>query len=86
MAVRAVGCFLGSVATALVGDHLGRRRTMMVGVVTMMVGAVLQGTSSTLAHMIVGRVVCGIGMGFINSTGPVLQAEFSPKTIRGLCE
>jgi MFS family permease len=33
--------------------------------------------------MVVGRIVSGIGMGFINSTVPVLQAEFSPKASRG---
>jgi MFS family permease len=33
--------------------------------------------------MIVARIVSGIGMGFINSTCPVLQAEFSPKAARG---
>jgi MFS family permease len=33
--------------------------------------------------MIVARIVSGIGMGFINSTVPVLQAEFSPKATRG---
>jgi MFS family permease len=34
--------------------------------------------------MVVARVVSGFGMGFINSTVPVLQAEFSPKTSRGV--
>jgi MFS family permease len=33
--------------------------------------------------MIVARIVSGIGMGFINSTVPVIQAEFSPKATRG---
>jgi MFS family permease len=33
--------------------------------------------------MIVARVVSGIGMGFVNSTVPVIQAEFSPKASRG---
>lgn len=36
--------------------------------------------------MIVSRIVSGMGMGFINSTVPVLQAEFSPKATRGICE
>ena len=36
--------------------------------------------------MIVARIVSGVGMGFINSTVPVFQAEFSPKATRGLCE
>lgn len=33
--------------------------------------------------MIVARIVSGYGMGFINSTAPVLQSEFSPKASRG---
>lgn len=34
--------------------------------------------------MIIARIVSGIGMGFINSTVPVMQAEFSPKATRGI--
>lgn len=52
----------------------------------MIVGAVLQATAYGRVQMIVGRVVSGIGMGAINSTVPVLQAEFSPKATRGICE
>lgn len=52
----------------------------------MIIGAVLQATSYTRAHMIVGRIVSGFGMGAINSTVPVLQAEFSPKASRGVCK
>ncbi|KAH0414999.1 general substrate transporter, partial [Aureobasidium melanogenum] len=45
--------------------------------------ALLQATAYHVAHMIVARIVSGIGMGFINSTVPVIQAEFSPKATRG---
>jgi hypothetical protein len=51
----------------------------------MMIGALLQATAYTRAHMVIARVVSGVGMGFINSTVPVFQAEFSPKATRGLC-
>jgi sugar porter (SP) family MFS transporter len=34
--------------------------------------------------MVVARVVSGIGMGFVNSTVPVFQSEYSPKASRGL--
>ena len=34
--------------------------------------------------MVVARVVSGVGMGFINSTVPVFQSEYSPKASRGL--
>lgn len=49
----------------------------------MIVGALLQATAYSKAHMIVARIVSGVGMGFINSTVPVMQAEFSPKASRG---
>jgi hypothetical protein len=52
----------------------------------MIVGALLQATAYSRAHMIVARIVSGVGMGFINSTVPVFQAEFSPKASRGLCK
>jgi MFS family permease len=43
----------------------------------------LQATAYHVPHMLVARVVSGIGMGFVNSTVPVIQAEFSPKASRG---
>lgn len=51
----------------------------------MIIGALLQATAYARAHLIVGRIVSGLGMGWINSTVPVFQAEFSPKATRGLC-
>lgn len=80
-----MGCFLGSVVTAFVGESLGRRKTITGGVIVMIIGAVLQATAYSRAHMIVARIVTGVGMGAINSTVPVLQAEFAPKATRGLC-
>lgn len=51
----------------------------------MIVGAILQATAYSRAQLIVGRIVSGIGMGFINSTTPVFQSEFSPQGSRGVC-
>lgn len=86
VAIYEIGCFLGSVATAIVSEQLGRRRSIAIGCVIMIIGAVLQATSYSRAQMIVARIVSGCGMGFINSTVPVLQAEFSPKATRGICK
>jgi MFS family permease len=58
---------------------------MAFGATIMIVGAVIQASAFSRAHLITGRVISGVGMGCINSTGPVLQAEFSPKMTRGLC-
>jgi MFS family permease len=86
VAIYEVGCFFGSILTAFVGEQLGRRKSIGGGVIIMIIGALLQATSYSRAQMIVARIVAGIGMGAINSTIPVLQAEFSPKATRGICK
>jgi MFS family permease len=86
VAIYEVGCFFGSVLTAIVGEQLGRRKSIGGGVIIMIIGALLQATSYSRAQMIVARIVAGVGMGAINSTVPVLQAEFSPKATRGICK
>lgn len=40
---RAVGCFLGCIATFVFGENLGRRWSLAVGAIIMVVGALLQG-------------------------------------------
>jgi MFS family permease len=51
----------------------------------MMIGSLLQSTAYTRAHLLVARIVSGFGLGAVNSTVPVFQAEFAPKATRGLC-
>ncbi|KAF5569761.1 sugar transporter STL1 [Fusarium phyllophilum] len=84
VAIYEVGCFFGAVFSSIWGEKLGRRRSVFIGCVFLIIGAVLQAASYTRAMMIVGRIVAGIGMGTVNSTVPVMQAEFSPKSSRGI--
>jgi sugar porter (SP) family MFS transporter len=70
--------------TAIVGEKLGRRKSVGLGALISIVGTVLQTTAYSRAHLIVGRIVSGFGLGIINSTVPVMQAEFSPKASRGI--
>ena len=71
-------------ATAIVGEKLGRRKSVGIGAIISIIGALLQATAYNRAHLIVGRIISGVGLGFINSTVPVMQAEFSPKASRGI--
>ncbi|KAF5007604.1 hypothetical protein FDECE_6068 [Fusarium decemcellulare] len=84
VAIFEIGCFFGAVFAAIWGEKLGRRRSVLIGCVVMIIGAVLQAASYTRAMMIVGRIVSGLGLGTVNSTIPVMQAEFSPKSSRGI--
>ncbi|KAF5971859.1 sugar transporter STL1 [Fusarium coicis] len=84
VAIYEIGCFFGAVFSSIWGEKLGRRRSVFIGCVFLIIGAVLQAASYTRAMMIVGRIVAGVGMGTVNSTVPVMQAEFSPKSSRGI--
>jgi MFS family permease len=49
-----LGCFCGAVITIFIGDILGRRRMIFLGSAIMVIGAILQCSSFSLAQLIVG--------------------------------
>ncbi|WOO86312.1 Sugar transporter STL1 [Vanrija pseudolonga] len=78
-----IGAFIGSILCSLVGERIGRRYSLLVGTLVMLVGTAWQAASSSSGVMIGARIFSGIGIGFIASTAPVLQSEISPPKIRG---
>ncbi|RFU24123.1 hypothetical protein B7463_g12215, partial [Scytalidium lignicola] len=78
-----LGCAIGCIASSLSGDRFGRLAFIHVGSVGICIGAALQAASFQVAQMIVGRIVAGIGLGFITSNVTVWQAELVPRNIRG---
>ncbi|EEH10661.1 sugar transporter [Histoplasma capsulatum G186AR] len=78
-----LGCFLGAILTIFIGNPLGRRRTIFTGCIIMSIGALLQCTSYHLPHLIVGRIVTGIGNGINTSTVPTWQSETAKSHDRG---
>ncbi|KAL2787053.1 general substrate transporter [Aspergillus keveii] len=83
VAIYDIGCFIGSLSMLFYGDWLGRRRSIVLGGVLICIGALLQASSYTVAHMIIGRIVTGIGNGINTATVPVYQAEMSSSSSRG---
>jgi MFS family permease len=78
--IYAVGCFFGACFIFLVGDKLGRRKSIFLGTSVMLVGVIIQITSvpvgsGATAQFIVGRCITGIGNGINTSTIPTYQAE-----------
>lgn len=62
------GCFFGSLLALVFGEHLGRRRVIMLGCLILAIGGALQASASTIPHLIVGRIVAGLGNGLNTST------------------
>lgn len=78
-----IGCMIGALSCSSLGEKLGRRKSIFLGAVVMIIGSIIQATSFGLIQFIVGRIVTGFGNGFITSTVPVWQSECSPAHQRG---
>lgn len=62
VAIYEIGCFVGSLITALVGERLGRRMSILTGAIIMLGGAGMQAGVSAAGPMIAARVISGLGM------------------------
>ncbi|GAA5983286.1 hypothetical protein JCM5350_005868 [Sporobolomyces pararoseus] len=78
-----LGCLLGAIGAILYGDKMGRKTTILLGMIIMIVGTVIMTCSYSLSQFIVGRIVCGLGNGFNTATVPALQSELAPPATRG---
>ncbi|KAF4619794.1 hypothetical protein D9613_005153 [Agrocybe pediades] len=84
VAIYEIGCLIGALSNLWIGDRLGRRRTIALGGIIMIVGAILQAASFSYAQILVARVITGLGNGLNQtSTVPSYHAECSPAVRRG---
>ncbi|KAI0673197.1 general substrate transporter [Trametes maxima] len=74
-----LGCLMGGV----LGDRLGRIKTMLLGSLWVLFGAAIQCSAQNIAWMCCARIVNGIGTGYLNAIVPVWSAEVASHTSRG---
>ncbi|KAJ7689040.1 general substrate transporter [Mycena rosella] len=78
-----IGCLFGALAAMVFGENLGRKKTFLIGVVVMSVGALMQACAYSVSQMIVARVITGLGNGINTATAPVWQSETCKPSWRG---
>jgi MFS family permease len=72
-----LGCLAGCFGNFIIGDRLGRRKTIWLAMVWVIVGAALQASAYSRGHLIAGRIITGIGTGLKTSTVPMyVSTEF----------
>jgi predicted MFS family arabinose efflux permease len=64
-------------------DSLGRRKTIMLGAMINLVGAVLQCAAQNLAMVLVGRIFAGWAVGVLSMSVPIYQSECAHPKTRG---
>jgi MFS family permease len=65
------------------GDYFGRRLTILIGSIIFILGGGLQTGAQSLEYLYAGRVIAGIGVGFLVMIIPLYQAEIAHPSIRG---
>ncbi|KAI1787416.1 general substrate transporter [Ganoderma leucocontextum] len=78
-----LGTLLGCLMGGVLGDRIGRIRTMILGSIWVLFGAALQCSAQNIAWMCCARIINGIGTGHLNAIVPVWSAEVATHTSRG---
>jgi MFS family permease len=83
IAILEVGAFISSLVVGRIGDVFGRRKTILYGSVIFVIGGALQTFATSMAMMMLGRIIAGLGVGALSTIVPVYQSEISPPHNRG---
>jgi len=73
---------IGGVAFGFIADRVGRKRALMLSILTYSVCSFASGLSTTVLMLAVFRFVLGLGMGGEWNTGATLVAETWPTELR----
>jgi MFS transporter, SP family, xylose:H+ symportor len=78
-----VGCLSGSLLSGMIGDRLGRKRSLLLAGALFAVSSVLTGWAFSFAAFITWRIVGGLAIGLASNISPMYIAEISPAQWRG---
>ncbi|KAF2127788.1 MFS sugar transporter-like protein [Dothidotthia symphoricarpi CBS 119687] len=78
------GAVFGSLMGGFTMDSIGRRKTILIGGVINLIGAVLQCSAQHLGMILTGRILAGWAVGLLSMSVPVYQTECAHPKTRGL--
>lgn len=81
--ILSAGTFFGAIIAGDVADFIGRRLTIILGCLIFCVGGILETASTGLGVMVAGRLIAGLGVGFISAIVILYMSEIAPKKVRG---
>ena len=79
-----IGMTVGAMLLGMLGDKLGRHKTLMVCIALFASSTLLTAFATHLNHIFILRVIAGLGMGGATPVLLSLAAEYAPKRHKGL--
>ncbi|KAF1994632.1 MFS monosaccharide transporter-like protein [Amniculicola lignicola CBS 123094] len=83
VSILSAGTFFGALFAGALADWIGRRSTIIAGCVVFSVGVALQVASTGTGLLVAGRLIAGIGVGFVSAIIILYMSEVAPKAVRG---
>jgi sugar porter (SP) family MFS transporter len=77
------GAIVGALTGGSLSDRFGRRLTLLATSIVFIVGAILCAAAMSIAALVVGRIIVGLGIGLACTTVPVYISEVAPPEARG---
>lgn len=78
-----VGAAAGALSGGRLADTFGRRFMLLITALIFVAGALVCASAPSLAVLVIGRLIVGLGIGLACSTVPVYISEVSPPATRG---
>lgn len=78
-----VGCIIGAAGAGVIGDFLGRRKSLLLCAILFAVSAIGSAVPATVQQFVIFRIVGGLGVGAASMLSPMYIAEIAPARWRG---
>ncbi|KAJ5658863.1 uncharacterized protein N7484_002512 [Penicillium longicatenatum] len=83
VSILSAGTFIGALVAGDIANFFGRRTAIIAGCFIFSVGVVLQVASTTYDLLIAGRLIAGLGVGFVSAVIILYMSEIAPRKVRG---
>lgn len=78
-----IGSLIGTLASGFLSNLFGRRIAIRISAVVFIIGIFLTINSATFLHLVISRLMLGIGVGIVATAAPLYIAEIVPSDKRG---
>ncbi|EGX89337.1 maltose permease [Cordyceps militaris CM01] len=82
--IGSVGQFFGGFICAWTADRIGRRPSLLIGLIIAAAGVTGQVLCTAKVAFLVSKLILGIGLGFYLTLAPLVSSELSPVVFRGI--
>lgn len=83
VSILSAGTFFGALIAGDIADFIGRRFTIIAGCLIFCCGVALQVASTAYGLLIAGRLIAGLGVGFVSAIIILYMSEIAPRKVRG---